>query len=185
MDEGRPRSQSGPMWGAWLLALGGLLALVGFFVPWWVSPVSGGGLDVYSGPMFVYANFWQAASGAPSDFTASGLAPSVVILTVVPVLELAVIVTGLGLLRRGSGPRILGVLATGKVLAGTGAVLGIFFFVMAFLLGPDFAFFYPYTIPRPFVGEYLTLAGCVLVLMGLPVMHRERGQRHAEAMPRS
>lgn len=129
--------------------------------------MSGGGPDVYAGPIFVYANFAQAASGAPSAFTASNLAPGVVLLTIVPLLELAVIATGSGLLRRGSGPRVLGALTFGTVLAGTGAMLGIVFFIAEELVSPIFSLDCPHAIPQPYIGEYLTLAGCVLVLVGL------------------
>lgn len=134
----------------------------------------GGSPDIYAGPIFVYENFAQAASGAPSAFTTSSLALGVTLLTIVPVLELVVTLTGLGLLRRGWGPRMLGALAFGTVLAGTGAVLGVVFFVASLLLLPDFALSYPYTVPRPFVGSYLTLAGCVFVLVGLLAVRRTR-----------
>lgn len=143
--------------------VGGLLALTGFFVPWWVT--SGFGHVYWYGPVFVLLGWFTASpqGGSPA-------CGETALLTLLLLSELVMCITGAAAFK----PRRFHVaMQLGLAVSVSAAALGILGLVCT-QLGVSFGaeLSYPYTAWTPFLGLAFMFLGLCLVLWSYRALWR-------------
>jgi hypothetical protein len=151
--------------------LGGVLAVIGFFVPWWF--VSGLGYFGVFGPanLYIVLLMPDRFPGIEIGYIRTeAIAPTILLAG-----ELVMCATGVAILR-GTPQSGLGrtLLRLGTFLSGLVAILGMLALVVAFAISPIFALSFPYEPALPFFGQLISLAGWIFVLRGLSAARKAR-----------
>jgi hypothetical protein len=151
------------MW-ALLFCSGGVLALIGFFVPWWVA--KGFGQTFWYGPGIVLLSWLR-----PSEESVGLPCGEALLLIVLLLCEVVMCVTGAAAFKLRRSQQLM---QAGLIVSVTAAGLGVIGLVCA-QLGANFdiEFGYPYATPTPFVGLGLTFLGLVLVLWSFRALWRD------------
>lgn len=153
-----------------LLGWGSALALIGFFLPWWVAPSSDSSY-AFSG---LLSPLWELLHLSAADQLRPAYVEFLTHLTLAAFIlllaECTQLLATLLTWRHGQATPPGTILRTARFLAALVAWLGIL--GMAATLFPTkiplIRVGYPFFNPLPFVGQWLTFVGFILILRGLP-----------------